>query len=68
MAFTPVFVNAVPEAVQLAKSAGYLSPAPGNDFPYVPIDFKSPTYAPVAQKILFTLPYIQFGNPVPGGH
>jgi len=65
MAFTPVFVDAVPDAVKLAKAAGYLSPRPGNDFKYEAINFNDPTYAPVAAKILFTQPYIQLGG-VPG--
>ncbi len=65
LAFTPVFVEAVPDAVKLAKAAGYLSPRPGNDFEYVPIDFTSPTYASVAQRIQFTAPYIQLHDNFP---
>lgn len=65
LAFTPVFVNDVPDAVGLAKQAGYLSPVSGNEFAYEPIDFKSSTYSAVAQRIQFTLPYIQL-NDSPG--
>ncbi len=65
LAFTPVFVEAVPDAVKLATAAGYLSPVPGNDFEYRPIRFDSPRYRDVAAKIQFTQPYIQLSDNFP---
>jgi len=67
LAFTPVFVEAVPDAVKLATAAGYLSPVPGNDFQYKPINLNGPRYASVAAKILFTQPYIQLDDTFPDG-
>ncbi|MDQ6898677.1 MAG: ferritin-like domain-containing protein [Candidatus Dormibacteraeota bacterium] len=58
-AFAPVFVESVPDAADLAKAAGYLSPRPGNDFTYVPINLKDGGYYQhIADKIQFQLPYI----------
>ena len=58
-AFAPVFVEAVPDAADLAKAAGYLSPRPGNDFKYEPINFKDRDFfQDVADRIQFQLPFI----------
>lgn len=65
LAFTPVFVDSVPDAVKLATAAGYLSPRPGNDFEYEAINLTDATYGPVAAKILFTQPYIQLDDSIP---
>ncbi len=58
-AFAPVFVEAVPDAADLAKAAGYLSPRAGNNFEYVPINFKdNDFFEHIAEKIQFKLPFL----------
>lgn len=57
-AFTPVFVEAVPDVVVLATRDGFLSPRPGNDFAYREINFQSPRYRDVFERLTFLKPFI----------
>lgn len=57
-AFAPQLVNEVGNAPTVLKEAGYLSPRPGNSFMYEPVDFDSPTYHDLYERIEFKAPYV----------
>lgn len=57
-AYTPVFVEAVPDVVELATRDGFMSPRPGNNFEYHEINFHNPLYADVFQRLMFLEPVI----------
>lgn len=59
LAYAPVLVSSVPEAVVLATKAGYATPKPGNSYQYEPIDLTSSTYSAIAAQVVFKQPYIQ---------
>jgi hypothetical protein len=58
-AFTPVFVARVSDVVGLAKRDGFMNPRAGNDFVYRAIDFQSPLYHDVFERISFRQPFAQ---------
>jgi hypothetical protein len=57
-AFAPVFFARVSDAPKIVEKAGFLSPRGGNSFRYDPIDFTSPVYKQVFEKIFFREPLI----------
>jgi hypothetical protein len=61
-AYTPVFVEAVSDVVRLATRDGFMSPRPGNNFEYHPIDFDSPLYRDVFERLMFLEPFINLSD------
>jgi hypothetical protein len=59
--FAPVFLESVGDAPALVQRAGFLSPVAGNSFNYDPIDFLSPTYEEIFERVFFREPTINLG-------
>jgi hypothetical protein len=67
-AFAPVFVESVPDAVDLAKAAGYLSPKGENSFSYGDgIDINGEFFDSITDRIQFKSPFINTEEQVAGG-
>ena len=56
-AYTPVFFHTTPQVVDLVKADGFMSPRPGNDFAYAPINFRGEVYGDVFERITFRTPF-----------
>ena len=52
-----MFFHSTPQVNDLVKADGFLSPRPGNDFEYHPIDFQSELYGDVFERITFRTPF-----------
>ena len=55
--YTLVFFHSTPQVVNLVKADGFMSPRPGNDFTYAPINFRGEVYGDVFERITFRTPF-----------